>query len=127
MNLYFVPASETGLRNNMFEGKSPYRGGVSNMDFWHRFAETCRAQGVTPLTFDYWKKEKSQSNDVLFVQNHPGEPFLWRTFYSLKHGSEGFLSMKRKFILQNYGSFGRRVLWQGESPMVVPYIYRHLD
>ena len=125
-HLYFVPASETGLNDSMFGGRSPYRGGVSNMDFWRRFAEACRGRGIAARTLDFWSEETAGPDDALLVQNHPGETLLWRTFYFLKHGRSGFLFRKRKFIFGNRRFFRRRALWQGESPMVVPYIYHRL-
>ncbi len=99
------------------------------MDFWRKFSLVCERKGVNLRTYDFWSKEKSQPDDVLLVQNHPGETLPWRIFYLLKNfkSKGGFILRRRAFLLENYKLFKRRVLWQGESPMVVPYIYNNLE
>ncbi|MBI2048847.1 MAG: hypothetical protein HYT29_00165 [Parcubacteria group bacterium] len=99
------------------------------MDFWRKFALACERKGINLRTYDFWSKEKSQPDDVLLVQNHPGETLLWRIFYFLKNlrSRGGFILARRKFLFENYKFFRHRALWQGESPMVVPYIYNNLE
>lgn len=128
MNLYVLPASDTGLEDRIFAAPSKVvRGGVSNMHFWHRLRLACEKRGLKIHTSDLW--EPGVRGDVLLVQNHPGETFLWRLFYWLKHWTAGggFVLRRRRWFFEHSKSFSRRVLWQGESPMVVPYIYHHLE
>lgn len=99
------------------------------MNFWYKFGLSCEKAGINLQTYDLWSREKSSPDDVLLVQNHPGETLPWRIFYFLKNfrSRGGFILKKRRFLLDNYKYFSRRVLWQGESPMVVPYIYDNLE
>lgn len=130
MNLYILPASETGLNDEIFNDKQiENRGGVTNLRLWQRFKEECLRRGITPHTTDFWSPEKAEPDDILLVQNHPGESFFWRLFYFLKHPKTrgGFTLERRRFFLKNYRFFKRRVLWHAESPMATPYVYEHID
>lgn len=106
----------------------PYEGGVSNSPFWNRFAEAGRRNGVTVITSDTWRRENRKDDDVLVVQNHPGETWPWRMFYRIKQWKTrgGFILSRRRFLFDNYRFFRRRVLFQTESPMIMPYIYNNL-
>ncbi len=129
MNLYFLPASAEGLQNRLFVKRVSPAGEFPNVSFWHHFRLACEKRGVNLLTYDFWTKAKSESDDILFVLNHPGETLPWRIFYGLKYWRSrgGFIMERRRFVLQNYKFFRKRILFQGESPMVMPYVYSHLS
>ena len=130
MNLYFLPTSEQGLGNRLFTvpKKFLYEGGVSNSPFWRRFWEAGQRNGIHVMTSDAWSRENRSDDDVLVVQNHPGETWPWRMFYRVKQWKMwgGFVLSRRRFLLKNYRFFKRRVLLQTESPMIMPYIYNNL-
>jgi hypothetical protein len=130
MNIYLLPTSDFALKNKIFEPRGlSERGGISNADSWHNFYVACKERGVEAYTYDFWSRDKSRPDDILLVQNHPGETWLWRFFYFLRNPTSrgGFILARRRFLLENYKFFGRRVLLQLESPMVTPYVYRNLD
>jgi hypothetical protein len=116
------------MQDRFFDHPTPYEGGLWNSPFLDGLKDAAKALGYDVHTTDFWTREKSQPDDVLVVQNHPGETFFWRAFYYLKHFRErgGFILARRKFLYENYSFFKRRVLIQGESPMVMPYVYRNL-
>lgn len=54
---------------------------------------------------------------------------MWRTYYRLRYPRQrgGFVIKKRKFFLENYRYFGRRILMQLEPPVVMPYVFARID
>ena len=128
--IYFLPSSDLALKNRIFYSRPKYRGGVSNNSFWPRFMSACEASGMQIFTFDYWSKDRLREDDILLVQDHPGEALFWRTFHFLKNfgaSRGGFLAQRRRFFLENHRFFRRRILWEGESPAIVPYFYKNLE
>lgn len=128
MRIYFLPASEVALKDEVFKD-SDYRGGVSSFPIWSRMRDAAERMGIEVHTYDFWRKEKAGESDILFVQNHPGETWPWRLLYYLKHwrAGGGFMIKRRKWFFENYKFFKRRVLAQCESPMVVPYVYKNFE
>ncbi len=130
MNIYFLPTSERGMGDEVLRYglPRPYAGGMWNLPFLDGLSDALKALGHEVHTTDFWSREKSKPDDVLVVQNHPGETFLWRLFYYLRYFGKrgGFVLERRKFLYDNYRFFNRRVLIHVESPMITPYVYKHL-
>jgi hypothetical protein len=127
--VYFLSTSEDGLRNRLFaEPSKPYEGGLSEMPIWYWLKNAAEKKGIYIATHDEWSREGRRENDILIVQNHPGESLPWRIFYRLKFwkAKGGFFLARRRFFYRNYKFFGRRILIQIESPMIMPYTYRKL-
>jgi len=126
-NLYFLPASADALKDKVF-AKAPYRGGVSDFPVWFKMKEAAEKLGIEMHTYDYWQPQE-ESNDVLLVQNHPGETLPWRIFYRLKHWENkgGFMLERQRWFFKNYKFFKKRILAQCESPMVVPFVYKNWE
>ena len=129
MTIYILPTSEQGMRDKLFDQPLSNTGGVTNLPLLDGLRDAAKPFGYDVHTSDAWSKEKAKPDDILVVQNHPGETFLWRAFYYLKRlkTKGGFVLARRKFLYDNYRSFKRRVLVQAESPMVMPYVYRNLS
>src|SRR3989344_3918345 len=111
MNIYLMPASESGLKGRIFETKKDfYKGGIARMPFWKRLRDVGAEAGITVRTFDEWSRKNSKPDDMLLVQNHPGETFLWRIFYFLKHPRErgGYMLARRRFLRGNHRFFSKR-------------------
>ncbi len=128
MNIYILPTSEQGMNDKLFDQPLSNTGGVTNLPLLDGLRAAVKPFGYTVHTSDFWSKEKAQPDDILVVQNHPGETLLWRALYYLKRLKTrgGFVLARRRFLYDNYRSFKRRVLIQAESPMVMPYVYRNL-
>ncbi len=128
MNLYILPISTDQLKDNFFDPAPIPSGGQPNVDFWNEFSSGLKKAGVEAHTTDYWSKDKSQPDDILMVINHPGETFLWSSFYFLKHFKKrgGFILERRRFLYKNYRYFKKRILYQGELPVAMPYVYNNL-
>lgn len=132
MNLYFLPSNPHGLKDRMFDVESDRRQTLRapNNIYWSELKIALEKLGVTVHTFDLWSKDLAKSDDVLLVMNHPGETFFWRALYSLKNfltRKENFMAQKRKFLLQNYRHFSKRILIQIEPWVVQPYVYNDLE
>lgn len=129
MNIYFLPTSEYGMNDRILRDENPYNGGMWNLPYFNGLANALKKLGYEVHTVDFWSAEKSKADDILVVQDHPGESFLFRVFYHIKYFSKGggFRLIRRKFLYENYKKFGRRVLINSESPMITPYVYSHLN
>lgn len=126
MNIYFLPTSENGMKDRLFEvSKAPYEGGMGDMQYWRVIRDALEGSGHSVRTADAWSREARMPDDVLVVQNHPGETFAWRAFYALRNKS-AFALWRRRFFFDTYRLFARRVLIQGESPLIMPYVYKGL-
>jgi hypothetical protein len=129
--IFVLPTSGDGLRGKVFgDPKRAYEGGMWDIPFFGEgFPEEARKLGIEAHTTDAWSRETAGPDDVLLVQNHPGETLIWRAFYAMKHlrSGGGFLRARQKFLADNFKFFKRRVLIQGESPLVMPYVYKDLD
>ncbi len=125
MTIYFLPTSELGLNDQIFVNGKNYHGGHIGLPIWNWLQVACRETGIEIHTFEKWSLKNMKPDDVLLVQNHPGETLSWRVFYFLKNMKSrgGFILARRRFVYQNYKYFSRRVLIQGESPMLMPYNY----
>ncbi|MEY4731257.1 MAG: hypothetical protein RL681_203 [Candidatus Parcubacteria bacterium] len=128
MNIYVLPTSEQGMQDRLFDQPLANAGGVCHLPFLDGLRAAARSFGHAVHTSDAWSKKNAKLDDVLVVQNHPGETILWRALYYAKHirTKGGFMLERRRFLYDSYRLFNRRVLLQMESPMVMPYIYRHL-
>lgn len=131
MRIYFLPTSEEGMDNKVFVALPEdwlYEGGVSTLPVWQFLKNAADKRGVIMETSDKWSRESCREDDILIVQNHPGETWPWRLFYRLKFWKArgGFLLARRKFLYGNYRFFKRRILLQQESPMIMPYTYSRL-
>ncbi len=128
--IFVLPTSEQGLRGQVFGNpKRIYEGGMWDIPFFGEgFPDEARKLGIEVHTTDAWSREMAGPDDVLLVQNHPGETLIWRVFYAVKHARSGggFLRARQKFLADNFKFFKRRVLVQGESPLVMPYVYDRL-
>ena len=129
MTIYFLPTSKDALQDRIFEINKnipKYEGGLLDFDFWGRFSEAAQSLGIEAHTFDMWDKRRSGPDDILLVQNHPGETFPWRVYYFLKYFKHrgGFMLERRRFFNRNYKFFSKRILIQAESPAIIPYAYR---
>lgn len=139
--IYLLPASDGALSDRILTEGGSYKGGITNFPFWFRLKKAADKLGIEVRTYDFWPRQTfpseklggqatdgSETRDVLLVQNHPGETWFWRLLYFLKyfHARGGFILERRMWLLKNYKFFKKRTLYQGESPMVVPYIYKHL-
>ena len=129
MNIYVLPTSELGMNDKLFDQPLSNTGGVSHLPFLDGLRDAAEPFGHEAHTADFWSKKTSKPDDILVVQNHPGETVLWRMLYYVKRfrAKGGFILARRKFVYENYRYFKRRVLVQAESPMVMPYVYRHLE
>ena len=68
-SIYFIPTSESGLQNRIFQGKE-------KGDFWRRFKEECEKENIGLHTIDTAKR--FENDDILFIQNYRIEynPFI---------------------------------------------------
>ncbi|MDO8515768.1 MAG: glycosyltransferase family 10 [bacterium] len=132
MTIYYIPTSERGLKDNIFEShpESRHEGGNSAMDTEGRWREACDKRGIALHTYDLWRKELAAPDDILLVQNNPNETLFWRSFYYIKSKLQkrrNYLLERRQFFRENYKYFPRRVLLQTETPIVMPYAYKGFD
>ena len=131
MNLYVLTSNPHGLRDKMFEvdrDRAQTLRAPNNI-YWSELKLALGRLGVTVHTFDLWNKEVARPDDILLVMNHPGETFFWRALYFLKSLRDrgGHMLRRRKFLRENYGYFGKRILIQIEPWVVHPYVYKDLE
>lgn len=130
MAIYILPVAPDQFPPRFFEGKGiPWSGGNPEILFWNEFFDVCAKLGIAVRPYLSWDKSSRRDDDALLVLNHPGETFFWRTYYRLRYFRDGggFMMEKRKFFWENYRYFGRRILMQLEPPVVMPYVFAHID
>ncbi|MBI4085853.1 MAG: hypothetical protein HY433_01250 [Candidatus Liptonbacteria bacterium] len=93
------------------------------------FFDFFRERGMELYTIDAWRPEShNDKEDALAVFNHPDEGFLLRAFYYLKFAGKGRgkYSVDKKTLNVLLGAFSRKILFQAEPPIVMPWPYRHM-
>lgn len=129
MTIYVLPTGESQFKDHFFD-HWPHEdwGGVSNAALsWEELKKVCEKRGIAVHTTDFWSREKSSPDDVLFVHTHPGEPLWMRLLYRLKYfPSGGFILKRRKFLYDNYRFFAKRILFHIESPGATPYVHKKI-
>jgi len=124
INVYVVPPGKSQLDGNFFKDSKE---GVQAT--WAFIKEYCEQQGVILDTIDRW--QPSARKDVVLVIDHPSQDLLHKTIYSIRLLRHIFLK-KPFFKIRYYGfnkflkKFSKRVLFQFEPPVVMPYVYKNL-
>ncbi|OGZ53405.1 MAG: hypothetical protein A3B25_02180 [Candidatus Ryanbacteria bacterium RIFCSPLOWO2_01_FULL_48_26] len=122
--VYFVPFSEEGLRNKLFE---PFSNTKANVPPFDQLKAYLNQRDIEVLTIDYWDTKKNRDNDVVIVIDHPPVG-IYKFLYRLRDMTQGRDSfpLKNRRLLQLLPRFKRKILMQWESPANNPWVYKNI-
>lgn len=117
--IFFVPPGPDKMRGLFASPSSPL-----DASFVSFFSE----KGVELKTVADWDPAAHRPDDLLVVLNHPYEGRLMGFFYALKYRGRANkkFAVSKKTLDALLAKFTKKILFQIEPPIVMPYPYRHL-
>ena len=123
--IYFVPFSESGLQNRLFD---TYFNPKANVAPFDRLKVCLESHGWEVQTIDFWDEKNRRNGDILIVFDHPPVG-LYKFLYLVKdliRGKNPF-PLKNRCLLQLLPQFSKKILLQWESPVNTPWVYKNVE
>ncbi len=117
--IFFVPPGPNMLQGKLFLAGSAWSGS---------FRKFFESRGIELKTIDQWNGKTPESHEALVVWNHPDDYWWVRFFYWLRNkliGRQKF-PVSHSTLKKALRSFPRKILFQWEPPIVMPYPYKRL-
>ena len=116
INVYIDPNSYIYLENALFGG-----GNVQNRDdslsLWSYLKKYCFERNILLRTIDAWNENNTNGKDIYVSFEHKN--FLKRLYWHVKN--------KNYPVKLNLSVFKKRILFQFESPFIMPEVYENID
>ncbi len=124
--IYFVPSGPEGLGGKIFKPNPPISPTAA---LGGGFPEFFKERGVEVKTIDAWDPKAHNPGDAVVFINHPDDSLFWRCLYFLKYTARGKkrFAVTRAELFRIAKNFSKRVLFQCEPPINMPYPYKHLE
>jgi len=116
LNVYLDPFSTESLLNRLFSA-DPELDRDAGQVVWRYLREYCIKNDINLNTVDIWDKERATDSDVYVALNHKERPILKEMYRTL---------IGRLNQTPNLSVFGRRILFQFETPVVQPWPYSNM-
>ena len=110
IHVYVDPSSPAYLRDGLF-GEHTHHDRDNVLSRWRYLREYCRKQNMEVHTIDFWDPQKPSRNDVYVSIDH--KRFLRKLYWRARD---------RRYPMVDLESFGRKVLFHFEPPLVMPEI-----
>ncbi len=116
INVYIDPSSYLFLDNKLFVESPSYYfpEGVRGAIYLKRY---CLKRNINLNTIDFWDKENKTENDIYVSFEHKN--LLRKIYWHFKN--------KNYPIFLNLSHFKKRILFNNESPTVLPEVYKNID
>ncbi|MEK7507714.1 MAG: glycosyltransferase family 10 [Patescibacteria group bacterium] len=122
--VYFVPFSESGLKNKLF---APFENKNANVPPFPYLKERLEVAGYAVQTIDFLGEKKPSYDDIVIVFDHPPVgiyKFLYR-FRDVICGKDSF-PFKNRYLSRALPQFKKKILMQWESPANNPWVYKNI-
>lgn len=118
--IYFIPQGPNMLEGKFFLPGSAWSGS---------FREFFENRGIELKTIDQWDGNPPGQDEALVVWNHPDDYRWMRFLYWIKFKLTGRnrFPVSRRNLKKALKLFRRKVLFQWEPPIVMPYPYKHIN
>lgn len=115
INVYIDPSSHVYLSNILFREDTIYNRDDCLSGYCY-LKKYCRKRNINLNTIDFWDKNKATDTDIYV--SHDYKNFIRKVYWRFKN---------KHYPIIKLDKFKKRILFQGEPPMVMPEVFPNFD